>query len=75
MELGVNVKTVLIIIMHLIALLLYSFKYNNMKAYYKRKEYWEAAIIVWWRKVILKLPKYKYGWWESRLQLIKEGEI
>jgi hypothetical protein len=46
-----------------------------MNKYYTRKEYWEAALIVWWRKSILSLPKYKYAWWNSRLLLIKKGEI
>ncbi len=46
-----------------------------MKNYYKRKEYLEAAFIVWWSKSILGLPKYKYAWWNTRLKLIKEGEI
>jgi hypothetical protein len=35
----------------------------------------KAAFIIWWKKSILGLPEYKYAWWNSRLQLIKQGKI
>tara|TARA_B110000858_G_scaffold194181_1_gene248063 strand:- start:340 stop:480 length:141 start_codon:yes stop_codon:yes gene_type:complete len=40
----------------------------------KRKEYWEALFIVRFNQTIV-TPLYIYGWWKSRLSLIKQDEI
>ena len=45
-----------------------------MKNYYKRKDFWEAWLVVGWAKFCGQ-PEWTYGWWKSRLSLIKRGEI
>lgn len=42
--------------------------------YWKRLEFLEAWIIVVLSK-FLHRPKFLYGWWQSRLNLIKRNEI
>ena len=44
------------------------------KSKYLRYAYWEALLIVRVNQFFM-YPKYMYGWWIARLNLIRAGEI